>query len=126
MWSSCFASMSEGESAHSLGSSGSSFPGPDTPMLSAHSLLSAHSSKSLQQMPLETAPSDEDHSGSESGCGEDGSQGSGSGLDALMSDSPRASNSKAAYGPEHGQPDCQLIGHGGWRLWAHKHVLKSE
>lgn len=121
MWSSCFNPGSVAESAHSLGST-ASLPAPDTPMLSAHSLLSAHSSKSLQQLPPEAPASEDGGSGSGSGS-ESGSDMSG--LDAVMSDSPRAASSKALYGPEHGEPDCQLVGQG-WKLWAHKNVLKSE
>lgn len=123
MWSSCFHPGSVTESAHSLGSTGS-LPAPDTPMLSANSLLSAHSSKSVPQVPPEPAVASEDSSqaGSESGSGDD------IGLDAVTSESPRAgssSSSKGLFGAEHGEPDVQLIGHG-WKLWAHKHVLKSE
>lgn len=124
MWSSCFHPGSVTDSAHSLGST-ASLPAPDTPMQSgpmqsAHSLLSAHSSQSMQQLPPETSPSDDSGSGSESGSGDDMS-----GLDAVMSESPRAASSKVLYGPEHGEPDCQLVGQG-WKLWAHKSVLKSE
>lgn len=122
MWSSCFHSGSVTESAHSLGSTGS-LPAPDTPMLSAQSLMSAQSSKSLPQVTPEPPASYDSGPGSESGCVDDMS---GSGLDAVMSDSPRAgSSSKELFGSEHGEPDCQLIGNG-WKLWAHKHVLKSE
>lgn len=125
MWSSCFHPGSVTESAHSLGSTGS-LPGPDTPMLSAHSLLSAHSSKSVAQLPPEPVTSEGEGSsqaGSESGSADD------MGLDAVMSESPRAgsssSSSKGLFGAEHGEPDVQLLGHG-WKLWAHKHVLKSR
>lgn len=122
MWSSCFHPGSVNESAHSLGSTGS-LPAPDTPMLSAHSLLSAHSSKSVPQLPPEpVASEDSSQAGSESGSGDD------MGLDAVMSESPCADSSsscKGLFGAEHGEPDVQLIGHG-WKLWAHKHVLKSE
>ena len=129
MWSSCFNPSSGSESTpHSLGSCGS-LPAPDTPMLSAASLLSAHSSKSLGGTLHPEAPSSDDpsppwcESGGD-GC-DDTSQGSGGGLDALMSESPRASSSsKSQFGAEHGEPDCQLVGHG-WKLEAHKHVLKS-
>jgi hypothetical protein len=121
MWSSCFQAGSITESAHSLGSTGS-LPGPGTPMQSGHLLLSAHSSKSLPQLPPEPPASDDTGSGCESGSGDDSS---GLGLDAVMADSPRAAHSSALYGAEHGEPDCQLIGHN-WKLWAHKHVLKSE
>lgn len=121
MWSSCFQAGSITESAHSLGSTGS-LPGPGTPMQSGHLLLSAHSSKSLPQLPPEAPASDDTGSGCESGSGDDSS---GLGLDTVMADSPRAGHSSALYGSEHGEPDCQLIGHD-WKLWAHKHVLKSE
>jgi hypothetical protein len=121
MWSSCFQADSITESTHSLGSSGS-LPGPGTPMQSGHLLLSAHSSKSLPQLPPEPPASDDTGSGCESGSGDDSS---GLGLDAVMADSPRAGHSSAMYGSQHGEPDCQLIGHD-WKLWAHKHVLKSE
>lgn len=128
MWSSCFNPVNGIESAHSLGSSLGSLPAPDTPMLSAHSLMSAQSSKSLQQLPPEALTSSDDGNNSpasEAGSGDDTtSQGSGPGLDADMSESPRA-DSKAQYAAEHGQPDCQLIGPG-WKLWAHKQVLKGE
>lgn len=154
MWSSCFnpGSSSGGGvdgvggsssiTAHSLGSTGS-LPGPGTPLLSAHPslLLSAQSSKSLnlcqqqqqqdQEEDTDLAPAGSD----DSGCGGEDthSQGSGSGLDAVMSESPRAadqggsdsSSHKVLFGAEYGEPDCQLIGHG-WELWAHKHVLKSK
>jgi hypothetical protein len=121
MWSSCFHPGSLTESAHSLGSTGS-LPAPDTPMLSAHSLLSAHSSKSSHQLRPEPPVDHDAGSGSESGSADDMS---GSGLDAVMSESPRADSSKQLFGSEHGEPDCQLLGQG-WKLWAHKHMLKSE
>lgn len=121
MWSSCFHPGSLTESTHSLGSTGS-LPAPDTPMLSARSLLSAHSSKSLQQLRPEPPVDHDTGSGSESGSADDMV---GSGIDAVMSESPRADSSKQLFGSEHGEPDCQLLGHG-WKLWAHKHVLKSE
>jgi hypothetical protein len=149
MWSSCFSSFNSLEAAgaaHSLGSScgaSGSLPAPDTPILAATkaalgtppSDVSAASSSRAASAAMAAAaaapgapagdkgmPARASSSSSRSvSAGSEDACPSLADTDTHMDDPPHA-----AFGAEeHGEPDCELLG-SGWRLAAHKRVLKSE